>query len=180
MAEHDLQSVAFPKLNEAQMAALDRCPLTKLPALPGRGDALQGRRPGLQVLRRQVRQGRDRGRIRGDSEDHRGPGARGVHRRRGATDGRPGDRQCHRPGRLRSLRGVARRPAQADQRPSRAGRHHPAGVHRPPATPERVRRVRRAARDRLALLAGTRSVSANSWPRTGCRSPGSISRPIRK
>ena len=31
MAEHDLQSVAFPKLDEAQMAALDRCPLTKLP-----------------------------------------------------------------------------------------------------------------------------------------------------
>ena len=30
MAEHDLQSVAFPKLDEAQMAALGRCPLTKL------------------------------------------------------------------------------------------------------------------------------------------------------
>ena len=29
MAEHDLQSVAFPKLNKAQMAALDRCLLTK-------------------------------------------------------------------------------------------------------------------------------------------------------
>ena len=29
MAEHDLQSVAFPKLNEAQMAALDRCLLTR-------------------------------------------------------------------------------------------------------------------------------------------------------
>ena len=28
------------------------------------------------------------------------------------TDERPGDRQCHRPGELRSLRGVARRPAQ--------------------------------------------------------------------
>ena len=31
MAEHDLRSVAFPKLDESQMAALDRCPLTKLP-----------------------------------------------------------------------------------------------------------------------------------------------------
>ena len=30
MAEHDLRSVAFPKLDESQMAALDRCPLTKL------------------------------------------------------------------------------------------------------------------------------------------------------
>jgi thioredoxin reductase (NADPH) len=30
MAEHDLQSVAFPKLDEAQLAALGRCPLTKL------------------------------------------------------------------------------------------------------------------------------------------------------
>ena len=30
MAEHDLQSVAFPKLDEAQMAALGRCPLTTL------------------------------------------------------------------------------------------------------------------------------------------------------
>ena len=29
MAEHDLQSVAFPKLSDAQMAALGRCPLTK-------------------------------------------------------------------------------------------------------------------------------------------------------
>jgi len=29
MAEHDLQSVAFPKLNKAQMAALDRCLLTR-------------------------------------------------------------------------------------------------------------------------------------------------------
>ncbi|MGZ3302703.1 MAG: cyclic nucleotide-binding domain-containing protein, partial [Isosphaeraceae bacterium] len=29
MAEHDLQSVAFPKLNKAQMAALDRCRLTR-------------------------------------------------------------------------------------------------------------------------------------------------------
>ena len=28
MAEHDLHSVAFPKLDEAQMAALERCPLT--------------------------------------------------------------------------------------------------------------------------------------------------------
>ncbi len=29
MAEHDLQSVAFPKLSDAQMAALDRCLLTR-------------------------------------------------------------------------------------------------------------------------------------------------------
>jgi hypothetical protein len=27
MAEHDLRAVAFPKLDEAQMAALGRCPL---------------------------------------------------------------------------------------------------------------------------------------------------------
>ena len=30
MAEHDLHAVAFPKLDEAQLAALGRCPLTKL------------------------------------------------------------------------------------------------------------------------------------------------------
>ena len=30
MAEHDLRSVAFPKLDDAQMASLGRCPLTKL------------------------------------------------------------------------------------------------------------------------------------------------------
>jgi thioredoxin reductase (NADPH) len=30
MAEHDLRSVAFPGLDEAQLAALGRCPLTKL------------------------------------------------------------------------------------------------------------------------------------------------------
>jgi thioredoxin reductase (NADPH) len=30
MAEHDLRSVAFPKLDESRLAALDRCPLTKL------------------------------------------------------------------------------------------------------------------------------------------------------
>jgi thioredoxin reductase (NADPH) len=30
MAEHDLRSVASPKLDESQLAALDRCPLTKL------------------------------------------------------------------------------------------------------------------------------------------------------
>src|SRR6476620_10042056 len=30
MAEHDLRSVAFPTLNESQMAALGRCPLTAL------------------------------------------------------------------------------------------------------------------------------------------------------
>ena len=33
MAENDLNAVAFPKLNEAQMAALRRCPLTKLKRL---------------------------------------------------------------------------------------------------------------------------------------------------
>ncbi len=30
MAEHDLRSVAFPNLDESRLAALDRCPLTKL------------------------------------------------------------------------------------------------------------------------------------------------------
>ena len=30
MAEHDLDDIAFPKLDEAQMASLGRCPLTKL------------------------------------------------------------------------------------------------------------------------------------------------------
>ena len=30
MAEHDLNAVAFPKLDEAQMASLERCPLTTL------------------------------------------------------------------------------------------------------------------------------------------------------
>ena len=30
MAEHDLHAVAFPKLAEAQLAALGRCTLTKL------------------------------------------------------------------------------------------------------------------------------------------------------
>src|ERR1700730_10647995 len=30
MAEHDLEAVAFPKLDEAQLAALERCPLTVL------------------------------------------------------------------------------------------------------------------------------------------------------
>ena len=30
MAEHDLHAVAFPRLDEAQLAALDGCPLTKL------------------------------------------------------------------------------------------------------------------------------------------------------
>ena len=30
MAEHELRSVASPKLDESQMAAMDRCPLTKL------------------------------------------------------------------------------------------------------------------------------------------------------
>ena len=30
MAEHDLNGVAFPRLDEAQMAALGRCPLTTL------------------------------------------------------------------------------------------------------------------------------------------------------
>jgi thioredoxin reductase len=30
MAEHDLQAAAFPKLDEAQLASLGRCPLTKL------------------------------------------------------------------------------------------------------------------------------------------------------
>ena len=30
MAEHDLRAVAFPRLDEAQMAALGRCPLTTL------------------------------------------------------------------------------------------------------------------------------------------------------
>src|SRR3954452_9834525 len=30
MAEHDLDAIALPTLNEAQMTALGRCPLTKL------------------------------------------------------------------------------------------------------------------------------------------------------
>lgn len=30
MSEHDLQSIAYPRLDEAEMASLGRCPLTKL------------------------------------------------------------------------------------------------------------------------------------------------------
>jgi len=35
MAEHDLHTIAFPKLTEAQLAALGRCPLTKLRTFHG-------------------------------------------------------------------------------------------------------------------------------------------------
>ena len=56
MAEHDLQSVAFPRLDDGRRwPHSGGCPLTALQALPRRREALRGRRARLQVLRRQVR-----------------------------------------------------------------------------------------------------------------------------
>ena len=153
MAEHDLDAIALPTLNEAQMAALGRCPLTTIQAISGRGEAVRGRRSRVQVRRGQVRRGRDPGRLRRALEDHRGPRARPVHRRRGAPDRQPGARQRRRPGRLRGLRGIARRPAGADGSPPGPGRRHPAGVHRPLALPARVGAIHRPPRDRFARLA---------------------------
>ena len=180
MAEHDLQSVAFPKLNEAQMAALDRCLLTRR----------QRYRDGEMLFKVGDRDFKffvvKSGKV--EIVDESGETPRTI-----AVQG-PGEFT----GDVAQLTGgpaivnaIARGDCEVYEVSPDAlrklindhpepGRRHPAGVHRPPAAPERVRRVRRASRDRLALLRGTRSVSANSWPRTGCRLRGSTSRPIRK
>ena len=154
MAEHDLHAIAFPKLDEAQLAALGRCPLTRRKHYRD-GEALfeaGDRDPKFFVIKSgEVEIVDESGEPPKTVTVHR-PGR--VHRRRGAADRRPGDRQRRRPGRLRSLRGVARRPAAAPEQPPGPGRRHPAGVHRPAATPARVGRLHGPARDRLALLAG--------------------------
>jgi thioredoxin reductase (NADPH) len=50
MAENDLNAVAFPKLNEAQMAALGRCPLTKLKSLQDGGKIFEVGDPDINFL----------------------------------------------------------------------------------------------------------------------------------
>ena len=155
MTQHDVDAVAFPRLDEAQLAILDRCPLTKRGRHEDGESLFEAGRPRLQVLRRQVGPGRDRGRVRRRATDDRGPRARRVHRRRGPGDRRPGGRRRRRPGRCGGLRGVDRRPA-ADPQPatrtwatSSCRRSSPAGSscasRRPHDGP---------ARDRLPPLAG--------------------------
>ena len=111
MAEHDLNSAAFPKLDEAQMAALGRCPLTTLKRYRDGEKLFEAGDRDFKfyvVKSGEVEIVDESGE---HAEDRHGPRARRVHRRGGAVDRRPGDRQRRRPGRQRSLRGVARCPA---------------------------------------------------------------------
>ena len=105
MTQHDVDAVAFPRLDEAQLAILDRCPLTK-----------RGRREDGEKLFELgdrdfkffvVKSGRveivDES---GDAPtDDRGPRARRVHRGRGPGDRRPGGRRRRHEGRCGGLRG---------------------------------------------------------------------------
>ena len=85
MTQHNGHDDAFPRLDEAQLAILDRCPLTE-PRRYADGEKLfEAGRPRLQVLRRQVGRGRD---LDESGDEPRtvtilGPGR--VHRRRGAV-----------------------------------------------------------------------------------------------
>ena len=112
MAEHDLHAVAFPKLDEAQMAALGRCPLTKLKRYRDGEKLFEVGDRDFKFFVVKSGEVEIRGRVRAMTPKtvavHR---ARAVHRRRGAADRQPGARQRRRPGRLRGLRGLARRPA---------------------------------------------------------------------
>src|SRR5438876_10260197 len=47
MAEHDLKGLAFPRLDEAQMAAMRRCPLTTLAEVLGLCRPLERPRGGI-------------------------------------------------------------------------------------------------------------------------------------
>ena len=119
MAEHDLRSVAFPKLDESQLAALDRCPLTKL-AQYRDGEKLFN--AGDRDFKFYVIKS---GKV--ESVDESGDTPRSIAVQGpgeftgdvAQLDGRPGDRQCHRPGGLRSLRGVAGGHCATHQRPPR-------------------------------------------------------------
>ena len=154
MIPSDLNAAAFPKLDEAQMASLGRCPLTKLKRY----------RAGEKLFEAGDRDFKffvvKSGEVEIVDESGETPKTIAVHGPGEFTGdvaqltGSPALVSARRPGRLRSLRGVARRPAGAPQPPPGPGRHHPAGVHRPPAAPARVGQVHGPARDRLALLAG--------------------------
>ena len=83
-------------------------------------------------------------------------------------------------GETRGLRGLARRPAPDPQRPPGPRRHHPAGVHRPPAPAARVGGLHGPARDRLALFAGHLPGPRVPRQEPACRSPGSTWKPTRR
>ena len=96
MADNDLNSSAFPRLDEEQMACLARCPLS----------ALERYQAGQTLIRAGDRDSSSSSSSRAKSRSWtpatsptvvvHGPGR--VHRRRGAPDRQPGDRQCGRPG----------------------------------------------------------------------------------
>ena len=111
MTEHNLDAVAFPRLDEAQLASLEGCPLTKLKRYRD-GETLfeagecdcnfyvvksgaveivddSGETPKIVTI---LRPGEFTGEV-------------------DAVDRRPVDRQRRRPGRVRGLRGLDRRPA---------------------------------------------------------------------
>jgi thioredoxin reductase (NADPH) len=76
MAENDLRGVAFPKLDATQLASLERCPLTVIKRYRDGEKLFRGRPARLELLRCQIRRGRDRRRIGGNAEDGHGPWAR--------------------------------------------------------------------------------------------------------
>ena len=180
MAEYNLHADAFAKLDEAQLASLERCPLTKLKRYRD-GEKLfevgdrdfkffvvksgaveildeSGETPKIVTILR-------RGEFTGEVAQLTG----GPSIVSGVAQG-----DCE----VFEVSSDALRQLLNDH--PRPRRCHPAGLHRPPATTPRVGRLPRRARDRLALTRGTPSGSASSWPRTGCRPPGSTWRTTRR
>ena len=175
-----MRSIAFPKLGEAELASLGRCPLTVLKRYRA-GETLfeiGDRDCKFFVIKS--------GEVEIVDESGDAPKTVAVHG--------PGEFT----GEVAQLTGspalvsaVARGDCEVYEVSPDALRqvlnHHPelgdidpAGLHCPPATAPRAGELHRPARDRLALLAGHLPDPRFPGQEPGCRSPGSTWRPTRR
>jgi hypothetical protein len=90
MAENHLRAVAFPKLDEAQIASLGRCPLTELKRYRAGEKLFEVGQCDCKFFVIKSGEATRKGSI---IVVHHG----GVHRRRGAADRQPGPAQRRRP-----------------------------------------------------------------------------------
>ena len=180
MSEQNLLSVAFPTLDEGQIQQLARCTDARTKLFHDGEKLFAVGDQNMSFFMVKSGEVEIRGRLRRPAEDGHDPPPGRVHRRRLAGDRPPGHRHGRRPGRLRSLRG--RRPTPcgtALNQPPGPERHHPAGVHRPPAASARVGQLHGPAGDRLPLLPGYLPCPRFPGRRTACSSPGWTWRPTR-
>ena len=182
MAEHDLQSIAFPTLDEAQIAELSRClEATATSYRDGETLFAVGERDFKFFI--VIKSGEV------EIVDHSGDApktvtihrAGRVHRRHLAPDRHSGGRQRGGPGRrARCTRSRATRCRQAlNQCPALSDIILQAFIARRQLLRESPD-FTGSAGDRVPLLHRTPSASATSWPRTACCSPGWTWRPTRR